>query len=342
MWKQREWQARKQPNPINAPMVSVFVVSYNTKDILRQCLQALFTHSAGIEIEVFVVDNNSEDASLQMVQAEFPSVHLIANSKNVGFAAANNQAFRLATGRYIILLNPDAYLQPLSLDKGIEFMDKNPLCGLCGGKIISIEGKLEPSARRFPTALSKLLTLSGISGKYSHSPVLNRHEFGGFAHDKPIEADWVPGTFTIVRKEMLDSIGFFDERFFLYYEETDLCLRAKKAGWKVYFIPFAEVMHIGGACSKTRKERSFDNGAAQVLTFRMRSECLYYRKNKGVAAMLLSSGLELLWYAARYTKNLLPSVKSAKKRGEALEVSKLIIQSLKETNFGSISPPTPW
>lgn len=323
-------------------MVSVVIVSYNTKDILRHCLQALFSYSAGIEIEVFVVDNNSKDGSARMVQTEFPSVCLISNSRNAGFAAANNQAFQLASGRYIILLNPDAYLQPLSLGKGIDFMDKHPLCGLCGGKIVSPEGRLEPSARRFPSAVSKLLTLSGISGKFSDSPILNRHEFGGFAHDQPMEVDWVPGTFTIVRKEMLNSIGFFDERFYLYYEETDLCLRAKKAGWKVYFIPFAEVIHIGGASSKTRKDKAFDNKAAQVLSFRMRSEWLYYRKNKGLFALLTCAGIELLWYAARYTKNLIPAGDAEKKRLATMAVSQQIVQSLNDTRFGSISPPTPW
>ena len=220
-------------------MVSVIIVSYNTKDILRNCLQALFTHSTGIDLEVFVVDNNSTDDSALMVQSEFPSVRLTANTQNVGFAAANNQAFEHATGRYIILLNPDAYIRPSSIQHCIEFMDRTPQCGLCGGKIISPEGHIEPSARRFPNALYKLLTLSGISGKFPTSPILNHHEFGGFAHDRPIEVDWVPGTYTIVRKEMLDAIGFFDNRFYLYYEETDLCLRAKKAGWKVYFTPDA-------------------------------------------------------------------------------------------------------
>jgi N-acetylglucosaminyl-diphospho-decaprenol L-rhamnosyltransferase len=323
-------------------MVSVIIVSYNTKDILRNCLQALFTYSAGIEMEVFVIDNNSKDDSARMVQTEFPAVLLISNVKNVGFAAANNQAYALASGRYIILLNPDAYIQPLSMKKGIDFMDQTPQCGLCGGKIISPEGRIEPSARRFPSAYSKLLTLSGISGKFSNSPILNRHEFGGFAHDRPMEVDWVPGTFTIVRKEMLDSTGFFDNRFYLYYEETDLCLRAKKAGWKVYFIPYAEVMHIGGASSKTRKDKSFDNKAAQVLSFRMRSEWLYYRKNKGLSGILSTAGVELLWYVARYIKNLLPAAGAKNKRVAALAVSRQIIHSLSDTRFGTISPPTPW
>ena len=324
-------------------MVSVVIVSYNTQEILRNCLEALFEHSKGVAMEVFVVDNDSHDGSAAMVKNDFPSVMLITNHENLGFAAANNQAFALARGRYIILLNPDAYIRPLSLEHSIAFMDRTPMCGLCGGKIISPEGRLEPSARRFPSALSKLLTMSGLRGTFAHSPIVNYHEFGGFAHDKPMEVDWVPGTFTIVRKKMLDEIGYFDERFYIYYEETDLCMRAKKAGWTIYFIPDAEVMHIGGASSKTRKDKTFDNKAAQVLIFRMRSEWLYYRKNKGLVAMLAAAYVELLWYALRYTKNLLlPSRDGEKKRIAALLIIKQIVSSLQDTKFGSFSPPTPW
>ena len=332
-----------KPITIENALVSVVIVSYNTREILRNCLEALFENSKGVNMEVFVVDNNSADDSSAMVQLDFPSIRLIANNRNLGFAAANNQAFALATGRYIILLNPDAYIRPASIEHCIAFMELNPQCGLAGGKIISPEGRLEPSARRFPSALSKLLTLSGLSGKFPRSPILNRHEFGGFAHDHPLEVDWVPGTFTIVRKEMLDTIGAFDERFYIYYEETDLCLRAKKAGWKVFFIPDAEVMHIGGACSKTRKDQTFDNKAAQVLTFRMRSEWLYYLKNKGLMAVISNSGVELLWHAVRYTKNLLlPFGNAEQKRSAASAVMMQIVQSLKETKFGTFSPPSPW
>jgi len=324
-------------------MVSIVIVSYNTREILRTCLKALFEHSTGIDIEVFVVDNDSYDGSADMVAIDFPTVHLIKNKKNLGFAAANNQAFTLVQGRYIILLNPDAYIRPSSLEHCISFMDRTPQCGLCGGKIISPAGQLEPSARRFPSALSKLLMLSGVRGKFPHSPILNYYEFGGFAHDKPMEVDWVPGTFTIIRKKMLDEIGVFDERFYIYYEETDLCMRAKKAGWKIYFIPDAEVIHIGGASSKTRKDKTIDDKASQVLIFRMRGEWLYYRKNKGLAGLLSSSGVELLWYVARYTKNLLlPSVDAKSKRAAAVSIINQIVQSLQDTKLGSYSPPIPW
>jgi hypothetical protein len=324
-------------------MISVVIVSYNTRDILRNCLEALFEHSRGVVMEVFVVDNNSHDGSADMVKNDFPSVLLIANNQNLGFAAANNQAFPLARGNYIILLNPDAYIRPLSIQNCIKFMDSTPKCGLCGGKIISPAGTIEPSARRFPSALSKFLALSGLRGKFPQSRLLNYYEFGGFAYTKPLEVDWVPGTFTIVRKKMLDEIGVFDERFYIYYEETDLCMRAKKAGWKIYFIPDAEVTHIGGASSKTRKDKSFDNKAAQVLIFRMRSEWLYYRKNKGVAGLLSSAGVELLWYAARFTKNLLfPFGDAGNKRSAAVSIIKQIVASLQDTKFGSFSPPIPW
>ncbi len=324
-------------------MVSIVIVSYNTKEILGHCLHSLFENSKEIDMEVFVVDNNSHDGSADMVKTDFPSVFLIANRQNLGFAAANNQAFAHAKGKYIILLNPDAYIQPFALKNCIGFMDRTPQCGLCGGKIISPAGKLEPSARRFPSVFSKILSFTGLSGKFPRSGILNHYEFGGFTYDRPMEVDWVPGTFTIVRKTMLDAIGWFDERFYIYYEETDLCMRAKKAGWQVYFIPDAEVIHIGGASSKTRKDKIFDNHAAQVLVFRMRSEWLYYRKNRGLPAVLSCAGFELFWYGVRYAKNLiLPSAEAEKKRSATLQIMKQIITSLQDTKSGRVSPPTPW
>lgn len=324
-------------------MITVVIVSYNTKEILGNCLEALFGNGMEEEMEVFVVDNDSRDRSAEMVLERFSQVRLIANRQNLGFAAANNQAFAKASGRYYVLLNPDAYVGPSSIPNAVRFMDGHPECGLCGGRIISPEGRLEPSARRFPSPFTKLMTLSGLGAKFPDSTLFNRHEFGGFAHDRPMEVDWVPGTFTIVRKAMLDAIGAFDERFFIYYEETDLCLRAKKAGWKVFFIPDAEVMHIGGASSKTRKDKNFEESGSQVLSFRMRSEWLYYRKNHSLATVLGSAGIELGWYLLRYLKNLaVPSADAPRKRAMASTTMSQIVRSLADTRFGRQSPQTPW
>ena len=135
-------------------MVTVVIVSFNTREILSNCLDALFKSGMGKGVEVFVVDNDSRDQSAEMVAERFPEARLIANKKNLGFAAANNQAFLQASGEYIVLLNPDAYVGPASIPNAVRFMESHPECGLCGGKIISPEGRLEPSARRFPSPLT--------------------------------------------------------------------------------------------------------------------------------------------------------------------------------------------
>lgn len=324
-------------------MTSIVIVSYNTRDILRSCLQALFANAPGVEKEVFVVDNDSRDGSAAMVREEFPAVHLLANQQNLGFAAANNQAFELATGEYILLLNPDAFVKPNAIATALNFMQRTPACGVCGGRLVSEDGQLDPSARRFPTWLAKLFTLSGLSSKFPGSAIFNRHDFGGFGHDREQEVDWVPGTFTLLRTSMLNQIGFFDERFYIYYEETDLCLRARKSGWKVYFIPDAEVIHIGGACSQTREDESFDAAAAQVLSFRMRSEWLYHRKNSGLLQVLANAGVEAGWHLLRLLVNRLPGrTGSAAKRADSANVIQLIGKSLQETGFGRRSPVVPW
>ncbi|MBI9086100.1 MAG: glycosyltransferase family 2 protein [Desulfobacterales bacterium] len=324
-------------------MISIVIVSYKTRDILRGCLTALWAHPPGFEMEVFVVDNHSADGSTQMVRREFPQVRLIANSENRGFAAANNQAFRLAKGRYVVLLNPDAFVKPGAINAAVAFMEHTPQCGISGARLVDPRGRLDPSARRFPTWPAKLFTLSGMSSRYPSSPVFNRHDFGGFAHDRPRKVDWVPGTFAVLRARMLAEIGFFDERFFIYYEETDLCRRARHNGWQVYFAPDAEVVHIGGACSQTRTDKVYDPAGAQVLSFRMRSEWLYHRKNGGLLTVLANAGVELGWHLLRLWINRLPGRPAAlSKRTASANVIRMIRQTLHDTAFGRRSPAAPW
>jgi GT2 family glycosyltransferase len=141
---------------------------------------------------------------------------------------------------------------------------------------------------------------------------------------------------------MLEKIGFFDERFFLYYEETDLCLRARRAGWKIYFFPGAEVIHVGGASSKTRKDLQLDLGGSQLLKFRMRSELLYYRKNFGFLSMLANSTVEMFFHFLRYLANLWPGQQNHNKRRYSLAIINHGFQALHDTHWGNISPPTPW
>lgn len=321
----------------------MIIVSYNTASLLEKCLEKLFSTGKELDMEVFVVDNNSADESVEMVRNRFSRVKLIANSDNRGFAAANNQAWQQSQGEYILLLNPDAYVKPGALSNVLSFMELHPECGLCGGRLVKPDGTLDPSARKFPGWLSKFFTISGLRSRFPNSAIFSGHEFGGFDHSSIMEVDWVPGTFTIYRRTMLEETGLFDERFYIYYEETDLCLKAKKKGWKVFFIPDAEVVHVGGACSKTRKDQQFDSGAGQVVKFRMRSEWLYFRKNSGLPAVLANSGVELGWHMLRYGINLLPGRKYGKeKRLESKAIMQKIIGSLRDTGFGKIAPPVPW
>ena len=324
-------------------MISVVIVSYNTRDILRQCLKALFAHSSGLEMEVVVVDNDSKDGSPAMVRQEFPQVTLVANVVNLGFAAANNQAFALARGEFILLLNPDAFVTEGAIARGVEFLRRTPRCGICGGRIVDQDGRVRPSARRFPNVLAKFFALSGLSSRFPDSPLFNWRDFGGFAHDRGREVDWVPGTFTLLRRKMLDQIGFFDERFFMYYEETDLCLRARKAGWQVYFIPEAEVEHIGGASSQTRQDKAYDQTSSQVVNFRVRSEYLYHRKHGGIVSVLANAGLELVWHRLRIAIKARSTEPEAQaKSGHSRAVLRLVRQALADTQYGKTSPKIPW
>jgi N-acetylglucosaminyl-diphospho-decaprenol L-rhamnosyltransferase len=322
--------------------LSIIIVSYNTSRLLQECLASLVNNSCSHELEIFVVDNDSKDDSVPMVQAHFPQVKLITNQQNMGFAAANNQAYKHFTGSYIILLNPDACVKPGAIDQAVDFMENHPDVGICGGRLVNANGHLEPSARRFPNSLFKFLIISGLSDKFSTSKFFSGADYKYFDHQTPLEVDWVPGTFSLIRRAMLEEIGFFDERFYLYYEETDLCLRARRAGWKIYFFPGAEVIHVGGASSKTRKDLQLDLGGSQLLKFRMRSELLYFRKNFGLLAMMANSAVEMFFHYLRYLANLRPGQQNRNKRQYSRAIIHHGFQALHDTHWGNISPPTPW
>lgn len=322
--------------------ISIIIVSYNTKDILRKCLESLFLNKGKHNIEVFVVDNNSNDNSASMVREDFRNIILIENSNNKGFAAANNQAYEKSIGDYVILLNPDAYIKPDAIDNSVDFMESHPECGICGGRLVNLENQLDPSARKFPNSLYKLFTISGLSNKFPSSKIFGKGDFKHFDHNTVIEVDWVPGTFAIYRKKMLENTGFLDNRFYIYYEETDLCLRVKRAGWKIYFIPNAEVIHVGGASSKTRKDHKFDSSGSQVLKFRMQSEYLYFKKNYNIFSVLANAGVEITWNILRWIVNLRSGSNHRVKRDECIIIINHAINALTATRLGSYSPSKPW
>lgn len=329
-----------EPRPVPA---SIVLVSYNTRDLLLACIERLSREEIAGDCRIIVVDNASADGSAEAVRQKFPDVRLIANDRNRGFGPACNQAFAVAEGAAIVLLNPDAAVFPGSLDALLAAMDRSPRIGIVGGEVRNPEGGLEPSARAFPTPLTKFFTLSGLSSRFPHSRLFGRGDMGYADFSKDIEADWVPGTFCALRRSMLDALGGFDERFFLYYEETDLCRRARQAGWIVLFTPAAGVRHEGGASGKTHEgSLTFDPGGSQVLKFRLRSECLYYRKHHGIFGLFSAMVPEILWHAARFLVHLRPGAVHAAKRRHSRAVVTQALQALSDTRWGLVSPAAPW
>jgi GT2 family glycosyltransferase len=324
------------------PDISVVVVSFNTRDLLRDCLAALRQESEGIATEVFVVDNVSRDGSADMVEREFPEVRLIRSQTNLGFGGANNKAFPLASGRYVVLLNSDAFLKPMALRRSIDYMDADPRIGLGGARLIGADGGWQPSCRMFPSPLNDFLSMSGLAAKFPKSRFFGRQDHTWADGNVPADADWVPGAYSIIRRSVLEEVGYFDERFFLYYEEVDLCRRIKNAGYVVRYWPDVVVVHLGGESSKTVTSLTMSKSGAQLELWRMRSAFLYYRKHHGPAAWFTKQ-IEAQWHTLRRWKNLVsPDAAAKTKAQESKMVIDLLRRAWQETSGGAVSPSRPW
>jgi len=324
------------------PDASVIIVSFNTREVLRECLQTLAKESEGLFIETFVVDNVSDDGSAEMIERDFPWVQLRRSGVNLGFAGANNVAFRETRGRYIVLLNSDAFLKPGALRLSIEKMDRTPRCGLAGARLVGRDGSWQPSARMFPSPLNDFLMLSGLSARFPGSKFFGRMDRTWADPSVAAETDWVPGAYSIVRREVLDGAGIFDEDFFLYYEEVDLCRRIKAAGWQIWYWPDVVVVHLGGESSKTIKSLRMSRSGAQLTLWRVRSAMLYYRKHHGAGAWA-AYRTERGWHALRAWKNARKRDEaSERKREDAQLIVEVMDQAWRETNGGRVSPPKPW
>jgi hypothetical protein len=230
--------------------LAVIIVNFNTKEKLRDCLQSVFNSQTRYNFQVWVVDNASGDGSAEMVKKEFPQVRLIENQENVGFAKASNQALRQARGRYYLLLNSDAEVLPDTFDKMIFFMDNNPTVGISGCKVVKGDGKLDLACRRsFPNPVNAFFRVAGLSFLFAKSRMAS-YNLTYLPEDEVVEVDSVMGAFLLIRREVMEQIGLLDEDFFMYGEDLDWCYRAKKAGFKVMYVPLTTVIHHKGSSSR--------------------------------------------------------------------------------------------
>lgn len=228
------------------PDVSVIVVTWNSAAEIVQCLWSLQRQSGNVRWDAFVVDNASTDATVSLVDRGDPRMTVLRNSHNRGFAAACNQALSLAKGRSLLFLNPDTVLEPQCLKTMIDLMDTRPDVGIAGCQLRNSDRSIQPSVRGFPTFISQALLILKIPHVIKAFPSQRRYVAQGFDYALEQEVDQIKGAFFFVRRRMLEAIGSFDERFWIWFEEVDLCLRAHQSGWKVLYTPRTFVTHLGG------------------------------------------------------------------------------------------------
>ena len=241
--------------------LSITIVNYNTKDLLRQCIKSIFENTKDISYEIIVVDNASIDGSVEMLQTEFVGIKVIQNKENLFFTRAHNQALRISNGRYLMILNSDTIILENTFDKMVRFMDEHSEAGACGPKLLNADFSLQKSVAQFPT--------------FPNNYIKKQRFYFDLELNKTIEVDSVGGSCIILKREVVEKVGLLDEKFLAYWEEIDWCKRIVDAGYKVYYFPEAQLVHFWqvtmSKLGKEKKEKIFYN-----------SMVYYYKKHYGI------------------------------------------------------------
>ena len=269
--------------------VTAILVNYNTAHLLQPSIDALRVAAQGCSLQIITIDNASRDDSVRVLQTQYADCECIFNSVNVGFGRANNQALPLLRGRFVLLLNTDAFVAPDTLVKTLRYMQDHPDCGVLGVKLVGRDGELQPSCRYFPTPWNVFLARSGLARWLPRTRMVDDM---GWDHTSVRECDWVPGCYYLVRREVVDQVGLFDPRYFLYFEEVDHCRAVKRAGWKVVYFPDTTVMHIGGESAQS--DAALTASGRQISALQIESELLYFRKHHGLFGAALSVKLNAI------------------------------------------------
>lgn len=253
--------------------LSICIVTFQASQFLRGCLQSLRDHHPSFASEWIIVDNGSSDDTRQMLATAFPQAQVLVNEINEGFARPMNRAMRAAVGRYVLLLNPDTVVLPDALDRLVTFLEAHSGVGICGPKILNRDGSLQmPCRRGEPRPLAVFSYFLGLSRLFPKSKFFGGYLLNYLDEDAIHEVAGVSGACMLIRREVIDQIGYFDERYFAYQEDADYCFQAIRAGWKVVYMPEAQIIHYGGL------------GGSRVQPYRSifewhRSYFLYWRKN---------------------------------------------------------------
>jgi GT2 family glycosyltransferase len=259
--------------------LTVIILNWNTRNDLNVCLTSIFEQTFRHDIEIIVADNASQDDSREMVRTDFPRAKLVEHITNLGFCAGNNRAIPQNPGRYVLFLNADTRVTPCALDSLIEFADSNPTAGIIGPKLLNQDGSLQYSCRRFPNLGAGFFRNTPLGRLFPKNRFTQDYLMTDWDHATVRDVDWVSGAALMIRRETLEQIGGFDEGFYMYCEDVDLCYRANQAGWRVAYFPDSVIYHIIG--------RSSDQVPARATYYFHTSMYRFYKKHYARATPLL-------------------------------------------------------
>lgn len=274
---------------------AAIIINRNTREFLRGCLDSIASQDFDGEISVWVVDNGSTDGSPGMVLSGFPGVNLVLNDCNVGYARACNQGAAKTVEPYLLFMNSDTVLAPDTARVLVEHLERQPDTGVVGPRILNADGTVQYSCREFPCVRDAFL--HAFLGLFTaDNPASARYKKTEWAHDQECEVDWVSGCFFATRREAFEAVGGFDERYYMYVEDVDLCWRVRRAGWVVSYVPRGDVYHYIGMSSQAVPVRMVFHHHASMLRFHRKTYAGGARPlvNAAVAAGVLSRFLLIM------------------------------------------------
>lgn len=301
--------------------VSIIIVNWNTRELLRNCLESIYEQAGDVDYEVIVTDNASSDGSVEMVKEGFPRVILVENTENRGFAAANNQDMAKAKGRYILLLNSDTIILDKTIEKTVSFADFHPEAGIVGCRVLNPDKTLQPTCFMFHSILNMLLSTSYLYKLFPKNKFFGRERMTWWDRDDVRKVEVVTGCFMLVRQEAIQQVGIMDEQFFMYGEETDWCYRFRQAGWKNMFTPDAEIIHLGGQSTEQVKRTMILQKRKSILQF--------MKKHHSPFIYRMACLLTILFFTIRLPVWLGIGLFQTDKRGEAATMIQAYLTGIK-------------
>jgi len=288
-------------HPAQHPLdLSIIIVNWNAKALLRDCLRSIVATLDGLNTEIIVVDNASTDGSAETIAQEFRRARLIANDINRGFAAANNQGMRIAQGRYVLLMNPDTVVLDDVIPRALEWAEHHSDVAVLGCQVMDGPSSVQRTCFRFPSPLTLALWASGLGTLFPTARFTDYGAYGKWDRQCEREVDVVSGMFMLVRREAIEAVGLMDEDYFMYTEEADWCHRFRDAGWRCAFAPVGRILHVDGGSKST------DQVATQMYVEKQRSVLLFQKKHRGAGAWLAAKLLFIVgmllraaWWSAR-------------------------------------------